>query len=168
MNKRLITAKDVERFVNNPDNIKVMKALFEAIAFQETVRSVIAPKQQEIIDFYKFKIADKWVKLGDKDLVIDTEKRMYLADDDDFQIYINELEKFYYSDACPFKPKRKGNCPLLEAESFVRDIKRDVAEFFKDYFGFGYDGICGSLKRYKEYYDLLLTMFAPIVKQQAA
>lgn len=160
------SAKDVEAFVNNSDNIKVMKALFEAIAYQETVRSVIAPKQQEIIDFYKFKIADKWVKLGDLDEIITSEKRMYLANDDDFQIYLNELEKFYYSDQCPFKPKRKGNCPLLEAESFVRDIKRDVAEFFKDYFGFGYDAISCNLDRYKQYYDLLLTMFASNVESK--
>jgi len=165
---KIKSEKDVKALVDNPDNIAVMKSLFEAIAFQETVRSVIAPKQQEIIDFYKFKIDEKWKERGDAEEIIISEKRMFLASDDDFQIYLKELEQFYYSDACPFKPKRKGNCPLLEAESFVRDIKREVAEFFKEDFGFGYDAISGSLTRYKQYYDLLLTMFASNVKSKIA
>lgn len=157
---KTITAKSLKDLVNDENNIKVMRSLFQAVAYCEVVRGVIGPKQQEIIDFYRFEIDEKWIKAGDTDKRITSEKRMYLASEEDFQIYLNELEKFYYSEECPFKPKEKGNCPLLEAESFVRDVKRDVAEFFKDYFGFGYDEISRSLQNYKEYYELLMTMFA--------
>jgi len=162
MNTTIKTAQDVKSLIHNENNIKVVKSLFEAIAYCETLRAVIEPKKQEIVDFYKFQVSPDFIHRME-DRTITKHERMYLADDQDFNIYLAELEKFYYSDACPVKPKRKGNCPLLEAESFVRDVKMQVAEYFAPYFGFGYDRISGSLKLYKQYFDLLMSMFAPVV-----
>lgn len=159
------TASDIKNLVNDADNIKVMTSLFQAIAYYETVRAVIEPKKQAIVDFYKFQKSQEWIdreagRAGEESNLINSPDRMYLAADEDFNLYLKELEEFYYSDACPFKPERKGNCPLLEAESLVRDVKVQVADYFKPYFGFGYNQISGSLSSYKKYYDLLLSMFA--------
>lgn len=159
------TAKDVELFVNNPNNIKVVTSLFQMTAFVETVRGVIETKQKDILSFYQFDIAHEWVGRGVEKEKILKPSETYLLDEQDFNIYLSELKKFYFSDECPFKPSKPDNCPLLEAESKLRDIKREIADYFEPYFGFGYEGICGNLENYRKYYDLLMSMFAHKVKE---
>ena len=162
------TEKDVKSMVNNAENINVIQALFEAVAYCETIRDVIEPKQQEIVSFYKFKVADEWREKKEKHgrtlefEVIEHPKHMYLSSEEDFQIYMKELKAFYKEKG--LKVKRDGNCPLLEAESMVRDIKMHVADHFEPYFGFGYHSVSHTLDGYRKYYDLLMTMFAPFVK----
>ena len=151
------TTEQVTEMVNDPNNIKLMQTLFEAIAYTETIRDIIEPKQQQIVDFYKFKVGKQWVDTCDFD-IITNHKHMYLADDEDFNIYLKEMSNFYKQKG--LKIQREGNCPLLEAESLVRDIKKQIADTFEPYFGFGYDRIAMNLERYRKYFDLLMTMFA--------
>lgn len=165
----MLTNESVAQMVSDKDNIKVMQSLFEAVAYQETIRSIIEPLQQEIVDKYKFKTSQEWVDKRasvnedfTERVVITTPKHMYLADDDDFNIYLKELERGYERVKC--LPKKKGNCPLLEAESFVRDVKREVADYFEPYTGMNYNQISYSLESYKKYFDLLMQLFAPKIK----
>ena len=162
------TEQDVKRMVNDADNIKLMQTLFEAVAYCETIRDIIEPKQQEIVDAYGFMVSDEWIERKEKKgrtvqkERITSHKDMYLASDEDFNLYLKELKAFYKEKG--LKVKRDGNCPLLEAESLVRDVKMHVANAFEPYFGFGYNKISYSLESYRKYFDLLMTMFAPVIK----
>lgn len=158
------TESDIKNLIADANNVKAMQALFEAIAFEQLITEIVENKQREILSFYKWNIAKVWVEKGREDMIILEPNRAFLLEDEDFKIYLAELEAFYYTDACPVKPKKAGCCPALEAQSFVRDIKVQIADLFAPYFGFGYDVICRNLKHYKQYYDLLLTLFASEVK----
>lgn len=159
-----MTEQKIKDIISNEENVSVMKSLFEAIAYEETIRSIIEPMQQEIVDFHKFKMAPEWVARGIRESEIITKPSdMYLASEGDKDLYFKELENGYIKVRC--LPSKKGNCPLLEAESFVRDIKVEVANHFESQIGISYNDISWSLSKYKTYYDLLLTMFAPSVKE---
>ena len=75
------------------------------------------------------------------------------------------MDAFYWSEQCPVKPTKKGHCPALESQSLVREIKIAIANLFAPTLGISYDQISGSLSFYKQYYDLVLSMFAPHVKK---
>src|SRR5690606_9577368 len=92
------TAKDAELFINNPDNIKVMTALFKMTAFVKAVRIVVEAKQKEILSFYQFDIAPEWVERGMKKEKVLEPSNTYLLDEQDFNIYLSELKEFYFSD----------------------------------------------------------------------
>ena len=159
-----LTGQKLEEMVNDPSCIKVVNALFEAVAYCECVRSIIEPKQQEVIDFYKFKVRDdtpSGLKRGIT--TIESQKHMYLASDEDFNIYMREMDKFHTEQG--FTKDNWEQCPLLIAESLVRKIKIQVCDFLEPYLGMNYDQISGSLDRYKKYFDLIMTMFADKVKE---
>lgn len=159
-----MTEQKLKNIVSNRDNVSVMKSLFEAIAYEETIRSIIEPMQQEIVDSHRFKIAPEWVARGIRDSIfVTTPSDMYLASKGDQDLYFKELENGYIKVRC--LPSKKGNCPLLEAESLVRDVKIEVANHFESQIGISYNDISWSLSKYKTYYDLLLTMFAQPVKE---
>lgn len=156
----MITAQKIKQLTEDPDNIKVVESLFKAIAYQESIRDIIEPMQREILDFYQFKVS-KEHRPDDGQLIAGPEQ-MYLADDDDFNLYLKELERGYKRVKC--LPKKKGNCPLLEAESFVRDIKKQVVDYFEPQLGISYFQLSCNLESYRKYFDLLLSLFAPAVK----
>lgn len=165
MNTQIIkTESDIKSLIADTNNVKAMQGLFEAIAFEQTITEIVENKQREILSFYQWHISEKMSDRGLEDKIILEPKHSYQLEDEDFKIYLAELEEFYYSDACPIKPKSKDCCPALEAQSFVRDIKREIADLFEPYFGFGYDKISYSLKLYKQYFELLMTIFASEVK----
>jgi hypothetical protein len=159
---KIKNAKDIGNLINDESNVKIMKALFQAVAFSETIGEIVEKKQREILAFYKWKSAESSRR---ETKIILEPKDSYLLDELDFEIYLKELDSFYFSDACPVKPKKIGNCPKLEAESFVRDVKVQVAESFAPYFGFGYNEVSRSLKIYRDYFELLMKMFASKVKE---
>lgn len=163
MNK--LTAQELKDFANNEENVRRMGKLFKAIAFSEIITEIVENKANEILSFHKF--ATEIETYGERVLaseVILDQKNAYRLKQQDWDIYFKELESFYYSDDCPIKPTKKGNCPALESQSLVRNLKIEIAEFFAPTLNISYDQISGSLKFYKEYYDLLLKMFAPQVK----
>jgi hypothetical protein len=160
------TAAQVEAMTQDESCIKAVSALFQAIAFKEVLNAIIEAKQIEIINFYKFKVSDVWSGRAKPDFEIITEPRhMYLSSDEDMQIYCMELQSFYDSDLCPVKPQKAGNCPLLEAESMERVIFANVVDILASHTGLTYDMISRSLKAHKEYKQLVLSLFAPFVKQ---
>ena len=147
-------------FLRNPSNIGLMKTLFQAVAFCETLRPVITAKQTEIINFYGFE-TDPEMGPVEK---ITTPNLMWTATEEDFALYAKEMDAFYLSEDCPVKPTKAGNCPLLEAEQVIRELKRQIADAFEPYFGFGADRLLTKMDAYDEYFKLLMEMFAPFVK----
>lgn len=163
MNK--LTAQELKEFSNNEENVNLVKSLFEAIAFSDLITEIVEKKANEILNFYKFETeAETYNERVIPSEVILEQKYAYQLKQSDWDIYFKELEAFYYSEDCPVKPTKKGFCPALEAQSFVRDVKIQIADFFAPTLGIDYNQISHSLKFYKDYYDLILRMFAPQVK----
>jgi hypothetical protein len=158
-----MNAKQLEQAANDANCIKVVSSLFQAIAYTETLRSVIDGKKQELIDFYRFKVAQKFVEHGRPEYITKPSET-YLMEDKDFELYLKEMEAFYYSDACPVKPTKKGNCPLLEAESFLRDLKWEIVTFFEPITGLSQENLRWNLKAFHQYIDILLGLYASKVK----
>jgi hypothetical protein len=158
-------AQQLEQAANDVECIKVMKSLFQGIAYVETVRSVIETKQKEVITFYQFKVAKRYLERRTDKEFISGPKDMFLMSDEDFKIYLAEMETFYYSDECPFKPSKKGNCPLLEAESFLRDLKWEIVAFFEPITGLSKENLRWNLKAFDKYIDILLGLYASKVKE---
>jgi hypothetical protein len=152
-----LTATKLQEMTSDPDCIKVVNTLFIAVAYCETVRAIIEPKKQEIVDFYKFKIARDMGEIG----IIKKHEHMYLSSDEDFQIYMKEMDKFHKEQG--FKKPGYEYCPLLMAESTVRDIKVQVCNFLEPWIGIKYSDISWKLDTYKKYFDLIMTMFASSV-----
>jgi len=163
MNK--LTAQELKEFSNNEENVNLVKSLFEAIAFSDLITEIVEKKANEILNFYKFKTEEQtYNERVIPSEVVTEQKYAYQLKQEDWDIYFKELESFYYSEDCPVKPTKKGHCPALEAQSFVREIKIQIADFFAPTLGIDYAQISRNLKFYKDYYDLILRMFAPQVK----
>jgi hypothetical protein len=147
--------------------VKVVSALFQAIAYCETVRSVIEPKQKEVLAKHQFKIAPKWQERFEKrgfsyDKVIVDHSDLFLIADEDFQVYLDEMDVFHREQG--FDKPAKEYCPLLIAENLVRDVKKQVTDFLEPYTGISYDMVSYSLDSYRKYFDLIMGLFAPKVK----
>ena len=157
------TVESLKNMTSDPDCVKVVNALFEATAYEQTVRELIEPKQQEVIDFFKFEVSDESVeKLRAEKRAITKHRELYLISEDDFILYEKEMHDFYTQSGFDVK---YGYCPLLIAERMTRDVKIEVCDFLQPYIGISYDHISGSLERYRQYYELIMTMFAPAVKE---
>ena len=154
-----LTAKKLQEMTSDLSCIKVVNTLFIAVAYCETIRAIIEPKQQEIVEFYKFKIAKDMGETG----VIKKHEHMYLASDEDFQIYMKEMDKFHCEQG--FEKPGFEYCPLLMAESALRDVRIQVCNFLKPWIGLKYSDISWKLETHKRYFDLIMTMFAGAVKE---
>jgi hypothetical protein len=162
MTAKIKTESDMRAMVKNEACITVMTAVFEAMAFCETIRSIVEPKQQEIVSLYKFKVRDEFKERRGIE-VIEFPKHMYLADESDWKLYDNEMIAFYKEQNLKHK---EGCCPLLEAESLVREVKRHAVGILEPFTGISWDNVCWNLKNYEKYMDLMLTLFAPVVKSK--
>lgn len=157
------TVESLKNMTSDPDCVKVVNALFEAIAYEQTVRELIIPKQQEVIDFFKFETTDEWAeKYNEPKRVITKQAHLCYISDDDFTLYEKEMHDLYIKSGFDVK---YGYCPLLISERMTRDVKIEVCNFLEPYIGISYDHISGSLERYRQYYELIMTMFASAVKE---
>jgi hypothetical protein len=160
------TIETIKTMVNESHLINAAKTVFTAIAYEQTVAEIIKTKQMEVISFFKFKSAPEWQeKLKNKKVLpelITRPEDMYLASDEDFNLYLNEMHKFHKESG--FKVK-KNYCPLLVAESLTREAKRAFVDLLEPFTGISFDGlICSGLKNYHKYIDLNLSLFAGKVK----
>lgn len=160
MEARIKTEADMRAMVSNEACITVMTAIFEAIAFCETVRSIVEPKQNELVNFFKFKVRDEFKERRGIEVVTEY-RQLFMADESDWKLFDNEMVKFYKEQGLKHK---EGCCPLLEAESLVREVKRHAIGILEPFTGVSWDSICWNLKNYEKYMELMLTLFAPIVK----
>ena len=159
---RETTEAKFREMVGDDECIRVVGALFQAIAYCETVRSVIEPKQKEVLAKHQFKIAEKYAERKGKDRVILDHKHVYLLSDEDFEVYLDEMDAFHKEQG--FSKPARDYCPLLIAEDLVRKVKIEVTEFLQPYTGISYDKVSYNLDTYKRFFDLILGLFAPKVE----
>ena len=154
------TENDMRAIASNEACITVMTAVFEAMAFCETIRDIVEPKQQELIDFFKFKVREEFKERRGVEIVTEY-KHLYMADESDWKIFDAEMIQFYKEKGLKHK---EGCSPLLEAESLVREVKRHSVDILEPFTGISWNMICWNFKNYEKYMDLLLTLFASAVK----
>lgn len=155
-----IKIESIEAMIKSESCVTAITAVFKAIAFCDTVRSIVEPKQNELINFFKFKVRDEFKERRGIEVITEY-KQLYMADESDWEIFENEMVKFYKEQGLKYK---EGCCPLLEAESLVREVKRHAIGIFEPFTSISLDMLFGNIKLYEKYIDLLLTIFAPIVK----
>jgi hypothetical protein len=107
------------------DLISATETVFIAMAHTELIRPVVEGYQKELLKFWKFNIAEKWIDTGMKPGIITDPEKAYLMDNEDFQIYLKELHQKHIENG--FKVKM-NYCPLLIAESTERDAKHLMLE----------------------------------------
>ena len=160
MEAKIKTGSDMRALVDNEACITVMTSVFEAMAFCETIRGIVEPKQNELINFFKFKVRDEFKERINIE-IITKYRQLYMAEESDWEIFDKEMVAFYKEKNLKHKD---GCCPLLEAESLVRDVKRYAVGILEPYTGISWDSVCWNLKNYEKYMELMLTLFAPVVK----
>jgi hypothetical protein len=160
----MVTLDKVKAMTRDKNCIEAMATLFEAMAFCDVVSDIVKPQQQKIIDKYKFKVEAEWLEKGRTSETILKESDMYLSSQKDFSIYLKEMAKFY--DSKGFKVSSPGNDYLLEAEELVRDAQREACKILAPFTGIELKSILYSLKGYKQYIELNLSFFAPIIKNR--
>ena len=146
------TIKDIQ---NDSTAQRLAKAVFLSIAYVQTVREVIEPKQQEVIDFFKFKIAKQWRDFEQGE-IIKSHKHLYLADESDWIIFDEEMRRVYKE--VNLIPSKEGNCPLLEAESIEREAKRALVNYLESFTGLSFERM--GISNYFKYLDIMLTILA--------
>ena len=156
------TLEAVKAMTKNPNLINAAKAVFQAMAYEASVREVIEAKQQELVDFFKFKPDSKRHKWGYPHEFIQSPKHMYLADDQDFRIYAAEMDVFHRSQG--FQKPSPDHCPLLMAESMRREVIHAFIDLLEPYTGIERNMLFARYKLYDEYVNLNLSIFAPLVK----
>lgn len=167
------TLQAVKAMTKDQNVINAATAVFQAMAYEQTVREVIEPKQQEVVDFYKFKIAMENRQYGENYTSL-TERRyrgnhtitrpqdMYLSDDQDFKIYAAEMDSFHREKG--FQKPSPDHCPLLMAEHLTRQTKWAFVDLLEAYTGMSSEMLFRKYSLYKQYIDLNLSLFAPLVK----
>jgi hypothetical protein len=155
------TLQAVKAMTKNQNLINAAKAVFQAMAYEATVREVIEPKQQEVVDFFKFKVAPENAKFHAGEVITDR-KNMYLADDQDFRIYAAEMDAFHRAQG--FIKPSPDHCPLLMAESMRREAVHLFIDLLEPYTGINRNMLFARYKLYDQYVDLNLSLFAPLVK----
>ena len=140
--------------------IKAAEAVFKSMAYEQTVRDIVYPKQKEVIAFYKFQTAQEWTDRGMTPKQITEPKDMYLAEKEDFDLYLREMQDFYKEAGFNVKPDR---CPLLIAESTTREAKNLLIEVCEPYTGISFDDLMHNFKYYDQYIDLTLRLMSNYV-----
>jgi hypothetical protein len=161
-----LTRLEFKKFVENKENIEIVKTLFEAITLCEIITEIVNNKQREILARHKFQSEEIRTTNRTIEPIIITEiKDVYMMKESDLTIFLAELDMFYYTDECPIKPSKPGKCPALEAECLVRDLKVQIADKFESTLTISYNDISRNLEFYKQYYEFILQLFAPHVKK---
>jgi hypothetical protein len=155
------TLQAVKSMTKNPNLINAAKALFQAMAYEQTVREVIEAKQQEVVDFYKFKVPQENLRYIETP-IIKRRQDMYMASDEDFKIYASEMDSFHREKG--FKKPSPDHCPLLMAESMRRETIHAFIDLLEPYTGINRNMLFARYKLYDQYVDLNLSLFAPLVK----
>jgi hypothetical protein len=167
-----LTAKDLEALTKDEDNVKVAWSLFAVKAYVETIRAIVEPEQQRVIEFFKFEYDNsaysEELKQRHKfeEGPIRSHKDLYRISDEDMNIYMGEMRKFYAEKE--FKLDHTDHCPLLVAKSFEIDTRRQLVDYFEPMMGINFDKLLCSpngLKNVEQYVDLLMQIFGPAVDE---
>jgi hypothetical protein len=151
------TIAEIKKMLKRPELVTLAEAVFMAMAYERTIAAIVKPKQQEVIDFFKFEVTEEHEKrLADGLRVVDSVEHLYLADKQDWAIFQAEMDKFYVEQG--IKPEKEGCCPLLIAESMTREANHLFAEALAPFFELDLEKMLYT--REKEFVEIHLTLFA--------
>ena len=152
------TLEQLKHWRPNKNQKEAAELIFLNMAHVDTIKPIVKKYQQEILDKHKFKIDGEFKDLHIKnnnggDYVLN-ESESYLMNESDFTIYLKELHQEHLKHGFNVK---YGYCPLLMAESNLREAKRHFINLIAPVFGIKGDQII-SLKNREKFLDIGLTL----------
>lgn len=115
-----MTQRQVRQAIT-PEMIRAAQHIEACKAIANNIRPIVRGYQEEILKRRQFKIADEWVKNGDKPEVILNPDFDYLMSEADLKEYVAELDA--KKAELGFDLPEPGTCPLLIAEHNVIKAK---------------------------------------------
>jgi hypothetical protein len=107
-------------FQPTPDMIRAAENVFTAQALHDTVESIVRSYQRRILAEGQWPVASKLRDAGIRE-TIDAPEKDWLLGEDDFQTYLTRCEAERIN--AGLRVSKEGNCPLLEAESALRQAQ---------------------------------------------
>lgn len=158
---KTLTLAEVKKMTKDKSLVSLATSVFKAMAYENIVRKIVEPKQKEVINFFKFKVDIKNLRLTDKTVIVN-ESELYLISDEDMKLYCKEMNSFYIQEG--FKVEFEY-CPLLMAEDLTRKAKAAFVDALSNYTSISFDDLMSSgLDIYNEYIELNLKFFSSKVK----
>ena len=153
-----------KKFTPTKDMVEVADSVFKAMAYVGTLKPIVTGYQEAVLKKHQFVARDIGQECREGDIILNPE-HSYLLEDADFEIYLEEIEEARAE--AGLKVNREGNCPLLEAESLLRDAQRLLVDTMQPITKISTDdALCSKngLENYRQLTDLILKLLAPFVK----
>jgi hypothetical protein len=157
------TPKELEKAIT-PDMIAVAQALFSCMAIVETIKPIVEGYQKKILEEEKYSYAEKWHNRRDithADWIKDP-NNTYLMNDQDFQHFMKRTRQ--EQARAGLKTESPEFCPLLVAEHNVIKAQNLLIDVMEPVTGIKRDDIM-VMEHRRQYIDITLRLFAPMVKE---
>lgn len=152
-------------FTPSKDMIAAAENVFVAMAYVETIRPIVVGYQTAILAKHQFPVAARFKGVGDAPDIILNPEQSYLMDlDTDLPVFIAACRK--EQKKAGLKTDTPEQCPLLVAESLLRDAKNLLIETMAPVTGLTVARL--TYPHYGEYVELTLRLLAPFVKKESA
>ena len=161
----------MQKFTPTEEMISAAKAVFQAMAFVETIRPIVMQYQTEILAENKWRISPEFAKPSFRaiyeDEVITDPKNSYLMSAEDFKEY--SLKCKIARDKANLRVTENRFCPLLEAEHLLVQAKHALIDVMAETTKIQSQDILRSgMDKYNQYIDLTLRLLAPFVQNNMA
>ena len=110
----------MKSFQPTPEMIRAAENVFTAQALHDTVESIVKAYQTRILVEGQWPVASKLRDAGIHETIDDPAKSWFLAPAD-YQTYLTRCEEERIN--AGLRVSKEGNCPLLEAESTLRQAQ---------------------------------------------
>jgi hypothetical protein len=145
------------KFTPTKDMIEAAETVFKAMAYVETLKPVVTGYQEAVLKKHQFE--------AEGDIVLNPD-HCYLLKDTDFEIYLKEINEARVK--AGLKISKEGNCPLLEAETILRDAQRVLVDTMEPVTNLDTDTVLCSkngMENYKQLIDMILKLLSSFVKK---
>ncbi len=155
-----------------PTNEMVESArnVFVTMALVETVKPIVKGYQMEILAKHQWPIAKEWsdrVKAANTRVILNPDET-YLMEDEDFQIYIKEINEA--RESAGLKVENPDFCPLLVAEDLQSKAEHLLIDVMEPITHLTIDKVLCSvngLDNYRKLIDLTLKLLVKFVNKEA-
>lgn len=149
-------------FKPTPAMIEAAEALFFAMAHLSLVQPIVQNYQRLILNEGQWRVKRAYVEKGLADEVVLDPERSYIMEETDFALYDELCKKAQVM--AGLGVKEPGSCPLLEAETAVRNAQASLVQTMSAVTGHSLDQLLMlPHKSYLQYVDLSLRLLAPFV-----
>jgi hypothetical protein len=145
------SVKLIEKMANDPSMIQAAKTVFEAMAYEQTIRPIVEEYQTKVLA--EINGVNQYTGKP-----VTEPKHAYNLNDADFQIYCTRINEERIK--AGFQVPDPDHCPLLIAESMVRDAKHILIETAAPFTFIALDSVMSSLEAYEQLVDLTLKLMA--------